>query len=126
MGLTFGVSVSVNNLLALRGFYTFIFNYQLHEKPTFIEKWFLPRLKAWVEKRALVTLMNLIADKDAQGASVSLNDVSGDFFAVLYLAHNQHLMTEVKTGQSLFLLLAQMALEFEKLRKPHLDSAGYK
>ena len=120
--LTFGTSVAVNNILALRAFYTFIFNYTLHEKPTFFEKLWLPRLKAWVETRAVKTMNELLNDTDAKSASVSLNDVSGDFFAVLYLVQNPLLVIETKTGHQLFQLLAQMALEFEKVRKPRLDS----
>lgn len=89
MALTFSTSVSVNNILALRAFYTFIFNYTLHEKPTFIEKLWLPRLKGWVEKRVVATMNGLLTDSSAKYASVSLNDVSGDFFAVLYLIQNR-------------------------------------
>lgn len=122
--LTFGTSVSVNNILALRAFYTFIFNYTLHEKPTFFEKLWLPRLKSWVETRAVATMNELLNDPEARQASVSLNDVSGDFFAVLYVVQNPQLVIEVKTGHELFQLLAQMALEFEKVRKPRTD-AGY-
>lgn len=124
--LTFGTSVSVNNILALRAFYTFIFNYTLHEKPSFLEKLWLPYLKQWVEDRAVKTMNELLNDKDAKEASVSLNDVSGDFFAVLYIVQNPQLVIELQTGQELFQLLAQMALEFEKVRKPHLSDIGYK
>lgn len=126
MSMTFGTSVSVNNLLALRAFYTFLFNYQLHEKPSFLEKLVIPYIKKWVESKAVNTMNELLNDVDAKAASVSLNDVSGDFFAVLYIVNNPELIVECKTGQELFLLLAQMALEFEKVRKPHLDNAGYK
>lgn len=122
--LSFGTSVAVNNLLALRAFYTFIFNYTLHEKPSFLEKLWLPRLKAWVEARAIATMNELLNDQDAKAASVSLNDVSGDFFAVLYIVQNRQLVVEVNSGHELFQLLAQMALEFEKVRKPKSD-AGY-
>ena len=122
--LSFGTSVSVNNLLALRAFYTFIFNYTLHEKPSFLEKIWLPKLKAWVETRAVATMNELLNDPAAKQASVSLNDVSGDFFAVLYVVQNPQLVIEMKTGMDLFQLLAQMALEFEKVRKPRTD-AGY-
>lgn len=124
--LTFGTSVSVNNILALRAFYTFIFNYTLHEKPSFLEKLWLPKLKSWVEDRAVKTMNELLNDEGAKVASVTLNDVSGDFFAVLYIVQNPALVVEIKTGHELFQLLAQMALEFEKVRKPHLDVAGYK
>lgn len=120
--LTFGTSVSVNNILALRAFYTFIFNYTLHEKPSFFEKLWLPHLKKWVEDRATKTMNELLNDPDAKQASVSLNDVSGDFFAVLYIVQNPQLVVEVSTGHELFQLLAQMALEFEKVRKPHLGA----
>lgn len=122
--LTFGTSVAVNNILALRAFYTFIFNYTLHEKPTFLEKLWLPKLKSWVADRAVKTMNELLNDKEAQLASVSLNDVSGDFFAVLYIVQNPQLIIEIKTGAELFQILAQMALEFEKIRKPKTD-AGY-
>jgi hypothetical protein len=119
MGMTFGTSVAINNVLALRSFYTFLFNYELHEHPSWIERRFIiPRLKAWVAAKAWANMQDLLKDVGAQNASVSLNDVSGDFFAVLYLVNNPHEMGLIKTGQELFLLLAQMALEFEKVRKP--------
>lgn len=124
MSMTFGTSVSVNNLLALRAFYTFLFNYQLHEKPSFLEKVVIPHLKRWVEKKAVNTMNELLNDDAAKTASVSLNDVSGDFFAVLYIVQNPELVVEIKTGHELFQCLAQMALEFEKIRKPRSD-AGY-
>lgn len=126
MSMTFGTSVSVNNLLALRAFYTFLFNFQLHEKPSFWERLAIPTLKRWVESKAVNTMNDLLNDADAKAASVSLNDVSGDFFAVLYIVQHPELVVETRTGHDLFQLLAQMALEFEKVRKPHLDSAGYK
>jgi hypothetical protein len=119
MALSFGTSVSVNNILALRAFYTFLFNYSLHENPSFIERRFLiPRLKAWVADRAYRTMRELLTDPSAKAASVSLNDVSGDFFAVLYLVVNPHELGRTSTGHELFQLLAQMGLEFEKIRKP--------
>lgn len=126
MALTFGTSVAVNNILALRAFFTFIFNYTLHEKPSFFERLWLPKLKEWVGERAIKTMNELLNDTDAKSASVSLNDVSGDFFAVLYIVQNPQLVSETKTGQDLFQLLAQMALEFEKVRKPHLSGTEYK
>ncbi len=124
MALTFGTSVAVNNILALRAFYTFIFNYTLHERPPFWEKFWLPDLKKWVARRALKTMNALLSDPDAKTASVSLNDVSGDFFAVLYIVQNPKLVVEVKDGHELFQVLAQMSLEFEKIRKPKVDT-GY-
>jgi len=116
--MTFGTSVAVNNILALRSFYTFLFNYELHDHPTFVERFLLPRLKAWVSEKGWANMCDLLRDASVQGASVSLNDVSGDFFAVLYLAQNPHELGKMTTGKELFLLLAQMALEFEKVRKP--------
>ncbi|KKK91797.1 hypothetical protein LCGC14_2709350 [marine sediment metagenome] len=122
--LTFGTSVAVNNILALRAFYTFIFNYTLHEKPSWIERLWLPDLKKWVAKRAVKTMTGLLNDLNAKSASVSLNDVSGDFFAVLYVVQHPQLIVSVTTGHDLFQLLAQMSLEFEKVRKPTVDT-GY-
>lgn len=125
MGLTFGTSVSINNLLALKSFNTFLFNYQLHDKPTWIDKLWIPRLKAWIEERAIIVLSDLLISEDAKKASVSLNDVSGDYFAVLAAVQNPQYLTEIKNGQELFILLAQMALEFEKIKKPRTE-LGYK
>ncbi len=67
----------------------------------------------------------LLNDEAAKEASVSLNDVSGDFFAVLYVVQNPELVVTLKTGAELFQQLAQMALEFEKIRKPHLSQPSY-
>jgi len=119
MAMTFGTSVAVNNILALRSFYTFLFNYELHEKPSWLERRFvIPRLKAWVAAKAWSNMQELRTNPVHVAANISLNDVAGDFFAVLYLVQNPHEMGEMTTGQELFLLLAQMALEFEKVKKP--------
>ena len=123
MSLSFGTVVSLNNLLALKAFYTFLFNYQLHEKPSFLEKLWLPRLAGWVERRAMATMTELLNDQGAKTASVSLNDVSGDFFSILYCVHHPQEIANVKDGRELFLVLAHMALEFEKVRKPHLNQS---
>lgn len=125
MALTFGTSVAVNNILALRAFYTFIFNYTLHEKPAFWERLWLPDLKKWVARRAFKTMGELLTDPEAKSASVTLNDVSGDFFAVLYVVHNPMTIVNVTSGQDLFILLSQMALEFEKIRKPKVEETNY-
>lgn len=116
--LTFGTSVSINNLQALRSFHTFLFNYQMHEHPSFIEKWFLPKLKTWVEERAIATMSELLVSEDAKSASVSLNDVSSEMFCVLYIVQNPQLITEIRTGKDLFMLMANMNLEFVKIQRP--------
>lgn len=117
--MTFGTSVAINNILALRSFYTFLFNYELHEKPSWIERRFIiPTLKTWVAQRGWNTLQEMLVDPAAKAASVALNDVPGDMFAVLYLVNNPHELGQMTNGAELFLLLAQMALEFEKIRKP--------
>ena len=116
--LSFGAAVAINNLLALRAFHTFLFNYSFHEKPSWIEQLWLPRLRTWVENRAVVVMNELLNDEAAKTTSVSLNDVSSDFFSVLYVIHNPHELGSLSTGKELFMLLAQMALEFEKVKKP--------
>lgn len=119
MSLSFGTSVSINNILALKAFYTFLFNYRLHEKPTWIErKFILPKLQSWVADKACGTMADLVLDETARTASVALNDVPGDFFAILYCVQNPHELVGVQSGHDLFQLLAQMALEFEKIKKP--------
>ncbi len=122
MALTFGISVAVNNILALRAFYTFIFNYTLHEKPTFWERLWLPDLKKWVARRALRIIRELLKDNKAKTTSVSLNDVAGDFFSILYVVQNPHLIINITNGHDLFQLLAQMSLEFEKVKKPKVTT----
>ena len=119
MSLTFATSVAVNNILALKAFHCFLFNYELHEKPSWLERRFIiPRLKAWVAAKAWSNMQELLKSPVHVGASVTLNDVAGDFFAVLYLTQNPQEMGEMTTGQELFVLLAQMSLEFEKVKKP--------
>ena len=82
MAMTFATSVAVNNILALRSFYTFLFNYELHDKPSFVEKLILPRLKKWVADKGWMNMCELLREPAHVGASVTLNDVAGDFFAV--------------------------------------------
>lgn len=118
MGMTFGTSVAVNNILALRAFYTFLFNFEIHGKPEFWERWLLKAAKTWVASKAWSNMQELLNDPAAKTASVTLNDVPGDFFAVLYLVAQPHEMGQMTTGQELFTLLAQMGLEFEKIKKP--------
>jgi len=118
MAITFGTSVAINNVLALRAFYTFLFNYELHDHPTFIERFFLPCLKSWTAEKGWMNMCELMRDPAARTASVTLNDVSSGFFAILYLVANPHELGSMSTGKELFLLIAQMELDFEKIRKP--------
>ena len=119
MALSFGTSVAINNLLALKAFYTFLFNYQLHETPSWLErKFILPRLRNWVADKACSTMAELVLDESAKSASVTLNDVPGDFFAVLYCVQNPKELVGITEGAQLFILLANMSLEFEKIKKP--------
>lgn len=124
MAITFGTSVSINNLQALRAFHTFLFNYTLHEHPSFFERLVIPKLAAWVEEKALATISELLLSEDAKTASVSLNDVSSEMFCVLYIVQNPQFLTEVHIGRDLFMLMAQMNLEFAKVQRPK-DAAGY-
>lgn len=116
--LSFGTSVSINNLFALKAFHTFLFNYQLHEKPNFLERYFLPRLNVWVEDQAMKQMASLAESPDAKDASVSLNDVSSEIFTVLYLVQHPELIIDCSTGKELFIVMAQMNLEFIKIQKP--------
>lgn len=119
MSLSFGTSVSINNLLALKSFYTFLFNYELHEKPTFIErKFIINRARKWLENKACSIMADLVLDPTAKAASVTLNDVASDYFAVLYCVQNPQELSGITEGQQLFILLANMTLEFEKVKKP--------
>lgn len=121
MGLDFGASVSINNILALKAIHTFLFNYNLHEAPSFLETLWIPSFRKWVEKKAIQMIEELLTNPSAKAASLSLNDVSSEMFSVLYCVHNPQEIVNVKTGQELFMVLAGMTLEFEKLKKPHLN-----
>lgn len=118
MSLNFGQVVGCNNLLALRAFSTFLFNYSLHEKPNFIERIAIGAADKWIELRARKEFIEL--KKGIEDASLSLNDCQTGVFTVLYLASQKDLT--FGSGKELFQLIANTELEFEKIKKPRVDA----
>ena len=149
--MNFSTSVSVNNLLALKAFRTFLNNYKQHEMPRksirgFIRTWlerklavfigeclrhssrqrFLVELaKTLVEKKAVETMTELLNDPDAQTAFMSLKDAPVPMFAVLYLVQNPHLVMTLKTAKELFDLISETELKVALLKNPR-EEQSYK
>lgn len=118
MSLNYGQVVGCNNLLALRYFSTFLFNYSLHEKPNFIERWAIRAADKWIELRARKEFIEL--KQGIEEASVNLNDCPTSMFTVLYLASQKELT--LNSGKDLFKLIADTELEFEKIKKPRIEA----
>jgi hypothetical protein len=117
--LTFGIVVASNNLIALKAFYVFLFNYELHEKPSFWERWIIPRARGWIQREAISTFKDLI--KQLGEVNLTLNDCSTSMFTILYLAKHPEMFNDLKDGVQLFRVMADTELEFERLKKPRKE-----
>jgi len=118
--ITFGIVVDCNNLLALKSFHTFLFNYELHESPKIWERFVIKWSKKWIRNEAMKTLKDLQTEVIKNEVNLGINDCSTGIFTALYTAQSQNNLPEkqkVKTGEELFLLLAETELEFEKMKK---------
>jgi hypothetical protein len=113
--LSFGTVVACNNLLAMRSFNTFLSNYILFNKPSFIEKFLINRSKDWIYSKAIKEFIELKVEVKKETVNVTLNDCPAGLFAVLYLA-NQGVV--VHNAQELFSLISATELDFVKLQKP--------
>ena len=144
MSLSFGTSVAVNNILALKAFRTYLINYKQHEMPRGkrrgrISRWIERQVIGWltkslwistrqrfildfvktvIEAQALKTVADLLVDSEARKASVALKDVEPSMFAMLYLVRNPHLLADAKTGTELFAVISQLELEFALIKNP--------
>ena len=119
--LSFGIVVAANNLLALKDFNTFLFNYEIHERPGFLERMLIRWAKDWIEKAALKQFEDLKIEVKPDVINVSLNDCPTGMFTVLTLAHQQTQgileKNRLKTGNEIFLSISQLQLEFEKVKR---------
>lgn len=116
VSLVFGV----NDLLALKAFNTFLNNFQIHEKPTFIESWFARRAQSWIQNRAMKIFNEIRKETATRPIDVALNQCSTGMFAVLSLSITPSF--NPSTGEDIFLSVANTELTFEKLRSPKADS----
>lgn len=119
MSLNFGQVVACNNILALRAFNTFLFNYSLHEKPNFIERLAIRSAGKWIELRARKEFIELKIG--IENVALNLNDCQTGMFTVLYLAGQKDLT--FSSGKELFKLISDTELDFEKLKHPKEDAA---
>jgi hypothetical protein len=113
--LSFGLVVASNNLIALKAFNTFLSNYCLFEKPSWIEKFIIKRTKVWLEKEAIKQFKDIKEEVVKDTINLSLNDCPTGMFTVLHLGN---LPIPLPTGKELFALISHTELEFEKLKKP--------
>lgn len=118
--LSFGVVVACNNLLAMKSFTTFLSNYLLFNKPSFIDKFIIKRLKDWISLKAIKEFIELKVEVKKETINVTLNDCPAGLFAVLYLA-NQDVV--IHDAQELFASISATELEFVKLQKPKSNEA---
>jgi len=118
--LNFGIVVACNNLLAMRAFNTFLSNYLLFNKPSFIERFLINRSKDWIYSKAIKEFIELKVEVTKVTVNVTLNECPAGMFAVLYLA-NQGVVCH--NAPDLFALIATTELDFFKLQKPKTNEA---
>lgn len=123
MSLSFTQVVACNNLLALRSFSTFLFNYSLHEKPNLIERLAIGAAEKWIELRARKEFIELkqALDTMEDKGSIKLKGCRTAVFTVLYLASNKELT--FSSGKELFKMISDTELEFEKIKNPREETA---
>lgn len=124
--LTFGAIVAAKNVLACKDFETALFNFEIHERPSWFHKKILVLAKAWIERWGLKQFKDLQEEVRPGNINLGLNDCATPLFAVLYLANQQNEVSMEKlrltNGQEVFASLSHLELEFEKLKK---QASGY-
>lgn len=118
--ISFGVVVSSNNLLAMRSFNTFLSNYLLFNKPSFIEKYLINKAKKWIYSKAIKEFIELKVEVKKEVINITLNDCAAGMFAVLHLAGQDVVLHD---APELFQNITFMELEFLKLQKPKTSEA---
>lgn len=117
MSLSFNLVVLVNNLIALKRFNTFLSNYELWEKPTWVHKWAIHRARGWIGRESLRIFNEIIKEVQDAPPVLGLNDCATDMFAVLHIA--LHVLPA--DAKDLFNLMSETELNFERLKKPRSD-----
>jgi hypothetical protein len=119
--LSFGAIIAAKNVLACKDMTTALFNYEIHERPTWLHKKLLVLAKTWIAKWGLKQFRDLQLEVAPGVISLGINDCTTALFAVLYLANQQNNISMEKlrlnTGYEVFASLSHMELEFEKLKK---------
>ena len=115
MNLTIAQAVACRNLLALKDFNTFLFNYQLHERPSFLEKWAMRVSKAWLDRQAM-RFFNELRSTELEKLTLKLKDCKTEMFSVLYIAGDRKL--KFTSASELFPVISDTVLEFDKIKTP--------
>ncbi len=115
VSLVFGV----NDVLALKDFNTFLNNFLIHEKPSFLERYVAKKAQAWIQRRAIRIFNEIQSQVKESTINVALNEMNVDMFTVLALANDP--LISPKTGEELFLTIASTELHFNKLQKPRQE-----
>ncbi len=121
MNISIAQAVACHNILALKDFQTFLFNYQLHEKPNFLEKWLIARSELW-RNRVALKFFNELRETELEKLTVKLKDCKAEMFAVLYIAGERKL--KFTLASDLFQYISETVLEFDKIKTP-TDEARY-
>jgi hypothetical protein len=119
--LSFGAIIAAKNVLAMKDATTALFNYEIHERPSWFHKKILTLAKVWVANWGLKQFRDLQEEVKPGNINLGLNDCTTSLFAVLYLANEQNNVSMEKlrlsTGHEVFASLSHLELEFEKLKK---------
>lgn len=122
--LSFGLVVATNNLVALKNFNVFLNNYQIFDKPLFLERWMLRRLHLWVQNKAIKNFNDIVEEVRKTEINVGLKDCATSMFTTLYIANEyQYGRMEIHNALELFQLMGNTELEFEKLKNPKVDES---
>jgi 23S rRNA G2445 N2-methylase RlmL len=113
--ISFNLVVSCNNLDALRRFNVFLSNYLMWEKPGLFSRWLVKKARVFVEREAFKAYEEILKELALERVSIGLGECPTPMFAALYMA-NEHILPH--SGEELFITLADIELQFEKLKKP--------
>jgi hypothetical protein len=119
--LTISLVFGVNDLLALKGFNTFLNNFLIHESPNFIQRYCANKAKDWLAKKGLKLFRQIQAGVKDERISLALNETNVSIFTTLALADDP--LFQPQTGEELFLGIASTELAFIKLQKPRQDTS---
>jgi|SRR5581483_4133663 len=115
MNISIAQAVAARNILALKDFNTFLFNYQLHEKPNFVEKWAIKTSAAWLNHLAMKFFKEL-RTTELEKLTVKLKDCKTELYSVLHVAADRKVNFD--SAPELFRLISDTMLEFDKIKTP--------
>jgi hypothetical protein len=120
MNISIAQAVACRNILALKDFNTFLFNYQLHESPNFVEKQAIKAASGWLNRIAM-KFFNELRSTELEKLTVKLADCKTEMYSVLHVATDRKAVFDSATD--LFRVIADTNLEFDKIKTPKEDTA---